>query len=136
MDLRAAILALAAEHGGSRSKEVAGQGDLFGHFGLEGDDATDFLEDYAQRFDVDLSSMLWEFHFIADEPPNYRRVIPVDVDGKDIPWMPITLDQLVRAAEQGRWVFDYPEHTIRTAIWSRYLWLLVLGVVLVGMAVF
>ena len=136
MDLRAAILALAAEHGGARRKELAGQGDLFGHFQLDGADITDFLTEYAERFGVDMSDFLWEFHFNADEPPHYRRVIPVGVDGKDIPWMPISLDQLVRAAEQGRWAFDYPEHTTRTAKWPGYLWLAVCAFGMIAVSIY
>jgi len=114
MGLREDILAFARSHTGSK-KECAGQDDLLGVFGLDGDDASEFLEVYAARFGVDLAPMRWEFHYNADEPPYQRRVLPVGEDGNVIPWQPITLDDLVTAAEAGRWVWDYPEHQVRYA---------------------
>jgi len=119
MGLREDILSLAAEFSGTKPNGTE-QSDLLGAFGLEGADATEFLEAIIERFNVDLSDLRWEFHFNADEPPWGRRLIPVDRDSKVIPFMPITLAQLIAAAEQGRWAFDYPEHTLRISWQSRF----------------
>ena len=100
--------------------------DLLGAFGMEGDDANEFLEAYADRFGVDMSGFRWEFHYVADEPPFRRRVLPVDRDGKVIPFLPVTLRQLTRAAEAGQWQFDYPEHRIRISRVAEYALALVL----------
>lgn len=87
--------------------------DFLDAFDLEGDNANEFLEEYAERFNVDLESFLWYFHYNADEPPMYRRVKPVDQNGRAFHLRPITLEQLVQAAEAGRWLETYPEHTVR-----------------------
>lgn len=112
MDLREDILALAEECSGKTSNGTE-QSDLLGAFGLEGEDANEFLEKFALKFDVDLSSLRCEFHYIADEPPGFRRVLPVDQLGKVIPFAPIRLEQLFDAAETGRWAYAYPEHRLR-----------------------
>ena len=138
MGLREGILALARFHSGS-NKECAEQEDLLGVFGLTGDDATEFLETYARTFDVDLSAMRWEFHFNADEPPQARRLLPVGADGKVIPWQPITLEDLERAAQTGWWDRNYPAHQLRVSIWSRFAMVgsaLALFLVLFGLARF
>ena len=111
---------MVAEYSGAKPNG-AEQKDLFGAFGMEGDDANEFLEAYADRFGVDMSGFRWEFHYVADEPPFRRRVLPVDVNGEVIPFMPVTLHQLIRAAETGRWRFDYPEHTIRISRFPQYV---------------
>jgi len=118
MGTREDILSLAAEFSSNKSNGTE-QSDLLGAFGLEGADATDFLAEYMERFNVDMSALHWEFHFNADEPPRGRRRVPVDHERKKIPYMPITLDQLVAAAEQGYWRCDYPESTWRRGRPSR-----------------
>ncbi|TLP69160.1 DUF1493 family protein [Parasedimentitalea maritima] len=119
MSLREGILSLAAEFSCNKSNGTE-QSDLLGAIGLEGADAIEFLEKYMERFSVDLSALKWEFHFNADEPPYRRRVLPVDVDGRVIPYMPLTLAQLVSAAELGRWQLNYPDHTLRSGLGARF----------------
>ncbi|PCJ06853.1 MAG: hypothetical protein COB16_12325 [Rhodobacteraceae bacterium] len=119
MSVREGILLLATKFSGKKSKGTE-QSDLLGAFSLDGADASDFLEGYMEKFNVDLSDLRWEFHFNADEPPHSRRILPIDADGRVIPYMPITLDQLVAAAEQGCWQFDYPEHALRNGFSSRF----------------
>ncbi|KIC11859.1 hypothetical protein RA19_04275 [Leisingera sp. ANG-M1] len=111
--LQQEILDFAAQFSGGKSKG-AGQDDLLGAFGLEGDDANEFLDAFAERYGVDFSGFLWESHYNADEPPGRRRVLPLDVSGKIIPYQPITLELLEKAVLAGRWSYEYPEHTIKT----------------------
>lgn len=99
---------------------VEAQHDLFGLLRLSGDDVTDFFEDYAARFDVDMSDFLWYFHYNADEPPHLRRVLPVLTDGQVAPYRPITLAQLVKAVEAGRWINAYPAHYLRKRRWQMF----------------
>ena len=117
MGRRDDILALAADYAG-QAKDCAGQEDLLGVFGLTGDDASEFLEDYAERFDVDMSGMLWYFHYDANDLPRMpRHVLPIGADGMVLPLRPITLDDLVAAAEAGQWTVNYPEHRLRRSRW-------------------
>lgn len=113
MSLRQDILSWLDAHLGPPAGE-SNECDILGSFYLEGDDATDMLSAFSHRFGADLSTLQWEYHFKADEPPpKHRRVLPVGTDGTVIPFQPIRLDDLERAAETGRWVYDYPDYTIR-----------------------
>jgi hypothetical protein len=108
MDLREEILAFLAVHQGRRPT-AAEACDLVGRFGMDGDDATEFLDAYAKRFAVNLDGFIWYFHHF-DEPPNARRVFPVGPDGRDLPMIPITVDTLVSGAERGVWPITYADH--------------------------
>ncbi|MGB3277928.1 MAG: DUF1493 family protein [Pseudorhodobacter sp.] len=113
MGLREDILALVLEHSGVKPEKL-NPADIFGSSGMEGDGADEFLETFAEEFTVNLDEFRYYFHYIGDEPPTSRRVFPVGSDGKEIPFWPITLDQLVAAAQAGRWQLSYPTHEIRT----------------------
>ena len=89
--------------------------DILHSVGCEGDDAAEFFEDFAQTFEVNMEGFLPYFHYIADEPPMYRRVYPVDSQNRAIREIPVSLDMLVSAAEAGRWELDYPNHKIWTS---------------------
>lgn len=85
--------------------------ELFKDLGIAGDDFHEFMEEYAQAFNVDMSGYLWYFH--ADEegvgflggifcPPPYKRVGHI----------PVTPAVLKRCAESGVWDIEYPEHVL------------------------
>ena len=106
--------------------------DLLGALGIEGDDANEFIEAYAEACEVDMSGFLWYFHYNADEPPGSRRVLPVLSDGTIPPYHPVTVENLVASAMAGHWVWDYPEHTIRHSRVFRAAFSLLLLLVFVG----
>jgi len=83
---------------------------LFDCLGLFGDDVEDFMEAYASKFHVDMSSYLWYFHTgeegqnfgsILFKPP-YSRVLEI----------PVTIEMLALSANSKRWIVDYPPHTL------------------------
>ncbi len=108
------------------------ESDFLGAFGMEGDDANEFLEPFSTHLEVDLSEIRWEFHYNADEPPNYRRIWPLDANGHLIPYVPITIYQLVAAVNTGAWQYVYPKHTIQKKPSLIWLWAFVIGVLLLG----
>jgi len=90
--------------------------DLFERFGIEGDDASDFMDGFAARFGVDGQNYLWYFHH-RDEgtnfgalffAPPYRRVQRI----------PITTKILIEALETKRWPLAYPPHQMPTVRWD------------------
>lgn len=132
MGLREDILALVIEHSGVRPEKL-NPADIFGSAGIDGDDADEFLEAFAEAFTVNLDQFRYYFHYIGEEPPIYRRVLPVDSDGEEIPFWPITLDQLVAAAQAGRWHLPYPAHEIRTR-WISFPYLAFFALMFAGFA--
>lgn len=87
---------------------LAEDSDLFELFDIRNDDAAAFIEQFGDRFKVDLDSYLWYFHhgegglniggfFIK---PPYQRVERI----------PITPALLLKAATKKRWKLKYPDH--------------------------
>lgn len=113
MGLREDILALATlVSGGSPIGDP--ETDFIGAFGLSGDEATEFFELFADQYEGSLDGFLWYFHFVGHAPSE-----PVSRDGRRIRPMPVTLADLVRAAESGRWPLTYPRHSIRGSFPAR-----------------
>tara|TARA_R110002051_G_scaffold279692_1_gene341180 strand:+ start:94 stop:519 length:426 start_codon:yes stop_codon:yes gene_type:complete len=107
--------------------------DLFERFGIEGDDASGFMDSFAAHFDVDGQDYRSYFHH-RDEgtnfgalffAPPYRRVQRI----------PITPDMLVKAIETKRWPLTYPPHEVPAVRWDRRVnqFLLVVPVVLLAL---
>lgn len=93
-----------------------GDTDLFDRFGIEGDDASAFMDGFGERFGIDGESYRWYFHhgeegtnfgglFFA---PPYRRVQRI----------PITPDILIEAIETRKWPLKYPPHPVQTVRWD------------------
>lgn len=93
--------------------------DLFARFGIDGDDAFEFMDSFTARFDVDVENYLWYFHhgeegwspaglFFA---PPYRRVKSI----------PITTETLLEAIRSRRWPLAYPEHRLPKVRWDAWL---------------
>ncbi|WP_106746310.1 DUF1493 family protein [Yoonia maritima] len=93
--------------------------DVFIGNGIEGDDANELIDDFAKRFDVDMGGFLYYFHYVGDEPPGHRRVLPIDRHGQVYPFIPVSLDILTASAEAGKWILAYPDHEVRTSLRSK-----------------
>lgn len=112
MDFKTKILDLAAEEFG-RVQGIDLDDDFFDHFSVAGQDVTDFMTAYFERFRIDRAGFRWEFHYNADEPPGMRRWFPVDEKGAIIEFRLITLRMLVESAEVREWAFDYPSFDLK-----------------------
>lgn len=112
-DLRSDVEAFVEDwFAGVRKLEMT---DILDSTGCDGDDAWEFFEAFAKEFDVDLDGFPAYMRFVIDEPPNFRRVRPVDLDGRTVPFLPVTLDMLVEAVDAGRWAAHYPTHQLRVS---------------------
>lgn len=103
--------------------------DLFARFGIDGDDAFDFMDSFAARFDVDAANYRWYFHhgeeglniaglFFA---PPYQRVKSI----------PVTTATLLEAIRSRRWPLEYPEHKLPRVRWDAWINLSVVLLLLV-----
>lgn len=120
MDIHDEILSFLTAYG-LHGKKRFNCSDVFIANGFEGDDANELVDDFAKRFNVDMTRFIehWYFHYIGDEPPGHRRVLPIDIHGKVLPFIPVSIDMLAASAEAGKWILSYPEHTVRTCLRSR-----------------
>ncbi|OYW36564.1 MAG: hypothetical protein B7Z42_12010 [Brevundimonas sp. 12-68-7] len=93
-----------------------GEADLFALYGIEGDDAFEFMDAFVNRFDVEVDGYRWYFHHAEEgmniggwffKPP-YRRVQR----------MPITPDLMVEAIDGKHWPVQYPPHDLPTVRWD------------------
>lgn len=115
-DARSELADLLEKHTGEPAPPSAGDVDLFDDLGVEGDDAFEFMDDFAARFGVDMDGYRWYFHHGEEghnfgalffRPP-YRRVRRI----------PITPDILLEAIRTKRWPLAYPEHEAPDVRWD------------------
>ena len=112
MGPRDQILTMAADHFGTASDRL-NPNDLFGKNKLEGDDASEFWEEFASTFGVDLTNLRTYLHYDANEPPGWRTVWGIGANGHRIPDIPIGLADLQTAVETGKWQMTYPAHRLQ-----------------------
>lgn len=103
------IVAFVLEFTASKPAQL-NSSDVFGSLTIDGDDVDEFLEEYAKRFEVDISSFIWYFHsgsegwnlaWLVFKPP-WRQVQEI----------PITIEMLTRFANERRWGIAYPAHQL------------------------
>lgn len=92
------------------------QTDLCGEHGMCVFDLEDLLEEFAERFAVDLSGYLWYFHSDEEGVSPGRWFFPAPQDR--VTRIPLQLGLLYRAAELGRWPVEYPEHSLPARRWD------------------
>ena len=100
----------------SEKLPASGDTDLFDRFGIEGDDASAFMDGFGDRFGIDGENYRWYFHHREEGTnfgglffaPPYRRVQRI----------PITPDILIEAVETKKWPLKYPTHQVPTVRWD------------------
>lgn len=108
--------------------------DIFDSLGIDGDDAFEFIERFATKYEIDITNYRWYFHH-GEEPflnfgawlvkPPYRRV------GR----IPITPQVLAEALRTKQWPLEYPEHKLPSVrLDIRFANAVLLGVVALLMA--
>jgi acyl carrier protein len=100
---------LLVEHAGISEREVSPETTLFGDTGMDGDDAYDFFVDFAEKFSVDMSSFEFSKHFGPEAGSDPITFVYMAVrtllygSHKAAGVVPITVADLVEAAERKRW---------------------------------
>ena len=110
-DLETTVKAFVARERGTNVDHLTLDSTLFGDLGTDGDDGWELIEAFGKEFDVDLSGFDPSKHFGPECGPNpvtlfiwfveevLRRRDPHEVWGLT----PITIRDLVKAAEQKQW---------------------------------
>lgn len=84
--------------------------DLFGSLGIDGDDAFEFMEKYAETFRVNLDDYRWYFHG-GEEGVNYGSLFS-KAPYERVDRIPISIALLLNSANAGYWPADYPPHEL------------------------
>lgn len=93
--------------------------ELHADLGLISLDLHEFLEEFAERFQVDMSGFLWYFHSEEDGLNPFRWIFPAPQDR--VTRIPLRLALFYRAAEIGKWPVEYPEHSLPVRRWDLVL---------------
>ena len=84
--------------------------DLFGELGVDGDDCGEFLQAFAQRFDVDMAGFLWFFHHGEEGYSPFSWIFPPP--DRRVGRIPVTPGLLLASANAGKWAVDYPAYSL------------------------
>lgn len=90
--------------------------DVFGQLGIEGDDAFEFIEAFANHFSVDMSGYCWYFHH-AEEGMNIGSLFFRSPDQR-VERIAITPTILAEAIRTKRWPLQYPVHQLPKQRWD------------------
>src|SRR5215471_18678568 len=115
-DTRAAVSGFLKEFWGE-IKPLSDDSDIFHNLGIDGDDAFEFIERFAAKFEIEITNYHWYFHHREEgflnigglflRPP-YRRI------GR----IPITPKVLAEAIRTRRWPLEYPAHRLPSVRWD------------------
>ena len=107
------VFAMVSEFTGVRSEKLTSTTTLFCDLGIDGDDAIEFFEEFGRTFRVDLTELNIENHFGPEGSNPFTSTITW-VQGwwtvdhhRAAGVVPISLQDLVKAAQAGRWVKDH-----------------------------
>jgi len=102
-------------------KPLADDDDVFQRLGIDGEDGWEFMDEFSERFQVDISAYRWYFHhgsegfdllaLFVKRPEHW--VEPIAITPRD----------LIKAIEDRRWPITYPPHeepVPRKPFWRRW----------------
>ncbi|MFT2009511.1 DUF1493 family protein [Pontibacter sp. 13R65] len=89
-------------------KKVNEDSDIYSDLDLVGDDFHDFIDAYAKKYEVDISSYLWYFH--GDEEGNNFGGLLFKPPYARVQRIPVTPILLAKFANTRKWEIPYPEH--------------------------
>jgi len=84
---------------------------LLHDLGIDGDDASEILADFGEHFGVDLSSFPFQRHFGSELGAGSRWVVRKVFGGDAVRLSPVTLQDLIDAANRGRWI-EHETHEV------------------------
>lgn len=92
-------------------KPLTLQDDIFDHIRITGEDTVDFIREFSESFDVDMSSYLWYFHTEEEGIVNVGGSLFKSPD-RMVSRIPITIQMLADSIKTKEWAIQYPDHQI------------------------
>jgi acyl carrier protein len=90
--------------------------DLFEDFGVFGDDLFELIDEFSEKYDVNIDNFLWYFH--SPEEASSLFGIIFSPPNKRVSRIAITPDILVQYDNQKCWRLEYPAHEIPKRRWD------------------
>jgi hypothetical protein len=94
------------------SDEVFENSDIAEDLGVDGDDFDELINNFAKKFNVDISPCLWYFHFTEEGNWNSIGGAFFSSPDKRVKRIPVTPSMLFEFARKGKWDIQYPEHQL------------------------
>jgi len=101
---------------GNECEPLPGDTDLFERLRIDGDDASEFIQQFAAKFDVDVTNFRWYFHH-GEEGFNLAALFFRSPDRR-VQRIPIMPDVLLEAIRTKHWPLQYPEHRLPKVRWD------------------
>jgi len=99
------IIAFVAAHLAAEATRLRADTSLFHDLGVDGTDGWDFLDAYAQRFGVDMSSLNVDLHFGPEAAFNPVAYLYFQIlKPEKLRFVPITIQHLTNCALSKKWV--------------------------------
>lgn len=93
-------------------KEVTPNCDLMNDLGCSGDDFHELIDDYRNKFNVNMDNYLWYFHTDEESHSNSVGRFFFKAPYERVRHIPVTPTLLLDSANSGNWLLTYPEHTL------------------------
>ena len=106
-NLKKQLIEFAASEFGVEVERITMDTDIYRGLGVDGDDVTDFMEAFSDKFKVNLDDFRWYHHGGPEGCNPFWFFIR--------PWwarktyIPVTVRVLLEPVRSGRWVVEYPE---------------------------
>lgn len=72
---------------------------------IDGDDAVEFLEEFSQTFNIDMSDFKFERYFLPESKCNWFYTLFFAIFNREkLTFQPLTIKDLVEAVEKRKWI--------------------------------
>ena len=112
---------------------LSADADLFEEHEITGDDFHEMIQEYAERFSVDMSRYLWYFH--GDEEGYSIGGLFFTPPYEQVQRIPVTPGMLTDFVNGGQWDIDYPEHNPPNARYDLLLNKILIGLIFSGVVI-
>ena len=80
--------------------------------GCTGDDFSELMEEYSQKFNVDMSNYIWYFHHYEEGYNSTWELFGYKSPPNTVKQIPVTPKMLYEFSKTGKYNIEYPEHKL------------------------